>query len=137
MREIKFRAWDKEKNIWAKDDFLITSTGGICEYDEVRWTGGWHDITNYVLMQYSGLKDKNGKEIYEGDIVSCTRKVDEGGGWSSKQRIPRGKVYFDANWGVKIDDIYTKFNLTGEMWRDFYDVEIIGNIYENVDLLKV
>ena len=75
MRDIKFRAWHKDKKCWLQDVevFEDGSWDGALP-NECTQIGGM--VTGYtepecVLMQYTGLKDKNGKEIYEGDIVQC------------------------------------------------------------------
>lgn len=114
MREIKFRAWDRNKNrmyyegdaaMWSKDK-PITS-GDLLEWFE-----------DGDLMQFTGLKDKNGKEIWEGDIV---RSLNE-------------------NWEVQFSkgqfEIKAKRNSFGPKSVDFDMVEVIGNIYENPELLK-
>lgn len=111
MREIKFRAWDKDKK-------EIREVTGINWYDEYLWvdetpmSGDKLPIEGTPLMQFTGLLDKNGREIYEGDIVKNDK-------WNG---IGNGIVQWDKiGWGC---DYY--FLTKGE---------IIGNIYENPELL--
>lgn len=104
MREIKFRAWDKEQKKMLDD----VST----------WTD---DFTGMLiaLMQYTGLKDKNGKEIYEGDIVKYKNDKPD-------------KVIFE-NGGFMTSRFYHR---TPNNWKILLDeLEVIGNIYENPELL--
>ena len=118
MREIKFRAWDEEENEmieWEPTFFYDTS--------KVTGYGGSFDDINIPLMQFTGLKDVKGNEIYEGDITKAF-----------------GKVYFkDGSFGC--DTARDGFTPLGELMftkgdgSPEYDITIIGNIYENKELL--
>lgn len=111
MREIKFRAWDKE----IRDIFVPTCVPLF-------------EPSKYILMQYTGLKDKNGVGIYEGDIVQNLRGK-------------KNKVYWEQDilaWNCET------FSVNGRkgylMLSDLDSVatlEVIGNIYEHPHLLEV
>lgn len=111
MREIKFRAWDKERN-----EMRYGFEGQI----------DWEFRDDYPLMQYTGLKDKNGKEIYEGDIIQL---------WKDKIKAYKVEIKWNDHylgyepWCQYIDGLDSP-----EQWG--YEMEVIGNIYENPELLK-
>ena len=104
MRTIKFRAWSKD-------------TKEIIPWEECFFPE-WLEDDNIVMMQYTGLKDKSGKEIYEGDIYRCKRLeiLPEKGKY-----IKEVSWHLDQGWGISQD------------WAE--EFEIIGNIHENQDLL--
>ena len=141
MREIKFRAWSKvllhmyypednvkEPNLWNLKDNV--SGGKLIEKD-------------YILMQYTGLKDKNGKEIYEGDVLTILAEDDKINKLVVKYGIARREM--KSGWTVDIPCFY--FDLVGVNFKAFpivknykgkHDLtmlEVIGNIYENPGLL--
>lgn len=105
-RTIKFRAWEEETKT-MHEDVGVYRNRITCRLDESLLLGR-HD---YPLMQFTGLSDKNGKEIYEGDIV--VRHPD----WKYGQEV------------VRWED--TGFTITSNA----ADYEIIGNIYQNPELL--
>lgn len=125
MREFKFRAWDTEKQEMATVNFI-----GLNDYEvgmEDEECRRWRATYPYVcrLMQYTNLKDKNGKEIYEGDILKV--KLDGGEEVNLYVKYVKGE-YRVVNEGRWEDSLYA--------YMYFGDVEIVGNIYENEDLLR-
>jgi len=104
MKEHKYRAWDIENNKMIKSYAHVSKAGQFY----TAWTSNDSD-REYIPMQYTGLKDKNGVEIYENDVID----------------------YYGKNIIVKIPDIYIEVhkNLNPE-W-----CEVIGNIYETPELL--
>lgn len=115
MKELKFRAWDGKKMI---DDVIPASETSIIElYDRYEW--GETEVK--VVEQYIGLKDKNGKEIYENDIVEYD--------WY----IIGDKPAYRTKEQVVFDDMGAR--LDNDRIRLCTNVEVIGNIHENADLL--
>ena len=124
MRKIKFRAWDKENEKMMRVSSLHLENKEI----SVKENGTFHLFRMQDLMQYTGLKDKNSKEIYEGDIVLI--KLDETSTWY-KTVVGFKKGAFIADLIDKEDYVYIfHHGFTGD------DFEIIGNVYENKNLLE-
>ncbi len=108
MREIKFRAWDKKGKVWLEWGFFDLFQ--ILKNDR------------YVVVQYTGLLDKKGKEIYEGDIVKDNEGAVRRIKWENGSFWARESIV--GHLASMIDD------------KIMYDPEIIGNIYENPELLN-
>lgn len=118
MRLIKFRAWDKrEKEMCYNAQCTVDWEFYIVDKDQKQ----------YVLMQFTGLKDKNGKEIYEGDIVS-------GKGIYESIRSNKFEVIYHGN-KCSACFIFADKNGLGYHPYEIKAQEIIGNIYENPDLI--
>jgi len=124
MREIKFRAWNGR----AMDDYPFDAFNDyaledgrlchVCGPDSEPYT----QPSKSILMQYTGLTDKNGKEIYEGDVL-VLRAV--WGGFQSEV------IFKDGFFGMKDRSfIYPLY----DSWRD--SLKVVGNIYENPELLE-
>lgn len=129
-REIKFRAWfPLNKRMVFESDF---KGDGIYGEKTEFWKRRYLN-PSYRVMQYTGLKDKNGKEIYEGDIVNV--HVDHDNGWKSTVLNTKSKIVWDnelVTWYLP-----TAFEELGQAHNDRDStIEVIGNIYENHDLLK-
>lgn len=141
MREIKFRAWDAESKIMY-DPILILNKknctvkkGDIDFSAEVRLNFLLGEC-NHVLMQYAGLKDKNGKEIYEGDIL----KIDKAkGNYIVRYYEPLMQFVFepkiDTPVGENVLAMATNPRKRNVKNGSVMHVEVIGNIHENPELL--
>lgn len=128
MREIKFRAWLKEERKMVNVETLFIGINRLCFGNSKTEDLFFRDFEEVELMQYTGLKDKNGKEIYDGDIVLV-----ESGGTSTwyKTVIKFKEGAFIASLIDGEDYIYI-FN----RGFDSNDFEILGNVYENKNLLE-
>ena len=123
MRDIKFRAWDNNEE-WMVDDMLLSFDGEILTDDVQPHDTPYKEIEladegRYELMQYTGMKDVNGVEIYEGDILQS-------------EHYFRYQVVFKGDcWRCEpLKNSGFKNRFIGR------DLKVIGNIYENPDLLE-
>ncbi|WP_080499921.1 YopX family protein [Lactiplantibacillus plantarum] len=123
---IKFRAWDNENGFYLYNVQDAYDMSGSIKYDDGEYAdydedcfGDFLDNERYVVEQFTGLKDVNGKDIYEGDILE-NRK------YRSIVKFASGKFLADL-----IETIQT-FDLIGET----HVSKVIGNVHENPELLK-
>jgi uncharacterized phage protein (TIGR01671 family) len=146
-REIKFRIWDKQYKKWLENSSslhcnsnwtICPFTGNVVDYVETCDENGenfsaspandyyWEDgklikEPRYITQQYTGLKDKNGKEIYEGDIISGEFYDTE---YHHVETIKHEVVFNNG-----------AYNIASSNWHK-PTLEIVGNIFENKKLLK-
>jgi uncharacterized phage protein (TIGR01671 family) len=147
MREIKFRAWDNKKKEWLLG-YELKNLGGFSLFGELMLLGEWSSVLStflfsrngytsddLIVMQFTGLKDKNGKEIYEGDYLVV---------W--ELGCDTDKFTYEVKWCGGED--YPAFDLVGWPNEEInglselvqsgdWEYEVIGNIYENPELVKV
>jgi uncharacterized phage protein (TIGR01671 family) len=124
MRTIKFRAWhvkrktmfDMVKSMWSSDGYSPV----VFEIDEITHKHSLH------LMQYTGLKDKNGVEIYEGDIIKSYYNY-----YGTVGEVSAVEFHADSEYGAGVSPFGD-----GEYGHPPNECEIIGNIYENPELLE-
>lgn len=126
-REIKFRAWSKVNGQMIDGDMLFIndeSDGGSCSINETII----NIQKNYELMQYSGLKDKNGVEIFEGDIIDCIVIDDH-----QTYRNTCGVYYNHDGFCVMFYYGHEPFEHSLTVCDS---IEVLGNIHQNKELIK-
>lgn len=129
---LKYIAWDSWRKRMSVVDRIYIDTEGVRLYDD--FGEYWRDFRDIKLMQSTGLKDKNGKEIFDGDIVRTTRflgRADEIGGFYEYEKDYVGVVkVLEGSWVIDTGIVAVR------LWSEIDESEVLGNIYENPELLE-
>lgn len=131
MREIKFRVWDWKEKKYSDDEVLIDAISGVPHIRMIIKNKPVLAFTsNYVLEQYTGLKDKNGVEIYEGDII-------KGDAWRKESVVVFGKIGYDGQqngltgFALKCNECdYGDMFYELQYNQNYKEFEVIGNIHK-------
>lgn len=133
----KFRAWDKKENKWVDYPIYIDANGDV--YWE-HYERGLQEEGDLIVMQYTGLKDKHGVQIFEGDIIKCTSKIYDNFGANETgeyEETIKQVIWKEDSWGTRV--INSNLTSKGAEKRGLVIsakyAEVIGNIYENSDLI--
>lgn len=138
MREIKFKIWDKTRNKMLTSNcgaFLLTQEGNaVFHQNGNNPLEALIEQIDYEVLMYTGLKDKNGTEIYEGDIIRTHENRIQKVIWHNNgfkleykfKRSYRGESYWETRKDIELSETNNK------RWG----IKVIGNIYENPELLK-
>ena len=136
MREIKFRAWDKIKKIFLPTDvWAVVNTDfkafGIMIEDFEEYREGEYFYKEFIeLSQYTGLKDKNGKEVFEGDLIDY--------GFYGNKKILAEVVFQIGRYCLKVyennEEYISEFHNDKDHETIWY--EVIGSVFENPELLN-
>jgi uncharacterized phage protein (TIGR01671 family) len=146
IRELKFRAWDFDNKKWIMD-FLFSKKGTICIWDrsEIKFE---YISDNIQILQFTGLDDKNGNPIYEGDILKheWTNDIDFGLLGQEQKMVSHYEVYWAIGHGgfaiTGIERSLSQKNYPPSMSETYFgpilvsQTEIIGNKFEHPELLK-
>jgi uncharacterized phage protein (TIGR01671 family) len=138
-REIKFRAWDRVEKEMVQVNILNWLYPSGLEVNNSNVS------LPYTLMQYTGLKDKNGVEVYEGDLLciktkawNCEKEKDYWKNeivWIKCDDLTYTKAYFDLSAKEKWDNGWS-YEDWDDKWENEENIEVIGNIYENPKLIS-
>lgn len=125
MKEIKYRMWNKPQNKMYQVGMIDFDKSLVYMQNYEGYTQSYFSLNEVELMKYTGLNDKNGKEIYEGDIILI-------------DGIDYAYIYYDEDrmaWGIKeISEFYFDSPLLAE--NVSLEMLVVGNICENPELAK-
>lgn len=119
----RFRAWDDWRKRMSVVDRIYIDTKGVRLYDD--FGEYWRNFRDAKLMQSTGLKDKNGKEIFEGDIVD----------YKGRKAVVKWHGSYASFIYRFVDELQERVSEWHPLFLAYYHFEIIGNIYENKELL--
>ena len=120
----KFRAWDNWRKRMSVVDRIYIDTEGVRLYDD--FGEYWRDFRDVKLMQSTGLKDKNDKEIFEGDILD----------YKGRKALVRWHGSYASFIYRFVDELQNRNTEWKPLYLAYMKCEIIGNIYENPELLE-
>ena len=125
----RFRAWDTTKKEMFKDTFAITESGQVVvvEQEDVMSPPDYVFVDHLVIMQSTGIFDRNSQEIFEGDIVD----------YKGRKAVIKWHGSYASFIYRFVDELKERVSEWHPLFLAYYHFEVIGNIYENPELLEV